>query len=397
MSPFHRALIVGSLAAASPLFGVYAPIPEQPPAGKTGATFSVKGGVAHDSNVFGASSNEISSTIWTLAPRVDFKAEFEKNTTLGASYGLTLDQFDQRPGDKLLDSHEVMLAGEHKWSEQRRLSLSDALTVTRNPESLLSGVKLNTDQSFTQNQFDGQYLTDITGQFSATAKLRTTNFDYRDAALGRSLDRLENLYGLAANYNLGETKAVGEFRHQDIYFSKLGETKNKTSEYLMGGVDYEMAKRLSLAGRLGVEWRDRAAERNTTAPYAEFLATWYLGGASDKRSFVVGGLDYKLEETSDTTRFNDTQVIRAFSRVRFWVMPNVAVSASLNYEPSTLQGRRGQRDVDETTVRGGLGLSYLAPKNWAISATFDYDRVSSDDAFRNLQRTRVGLSAVYSF
>lgn len=396
MSLLHRVLIVGSFAAALPLFAVYAPIPEQPPVETKDWTFSVKGGVSHDSNVFGAATNEISSTIWTLAPRIAYKSPPDK-TSFWTSYGLTLDQFDDRPGDKLLDSHDAMLAVEHKFTEQRKINVSDSLTVTRNPESLLAGVKLNTDQSFTQNQLDGKFETGIGGKLSAAIKLRSTSFDYRDAALGRSLDRLENLYGVLAEYPVGKVKTVGEFRHQDVFYAKLGEAKNKTSEYLMGGIDYKGNPKLTLTGRLGAEWRNRAAERDTVAPYAEFTTKWDLAGKSDEGSFLLGGLDYRLEETSDTLRFNDSQVLRAFGSVRYWLQAKIVASASLSYEPSTLQGRRGQRDIDETTVRSGLAVSYWRTKNWAINANLDYDRVRSDDAFRNLKRTRVGVSAVYTF
>jgi hypothetical protein len=72
-------------------------------------------------------------------------------------------------------------------------------------------------------------------------------------------------------------------------------------------------------------------------------------------------------------------------------------SASLGWEPSQLQGRRGVANVDEDTTRLGFALSYLPQKNWMVSLSYDYDRVSSDEAARDLQRQRVGLSGNYSF
>ena len=71
--------------------------------------------------------------------------------------------------------------------------------------------------------------------------------------------------------------------------------------------------------------------------------------------------------------------------------------AGLGLEPSTLQGRRGQANVDETTVRGGLTVTYLPRPGWLISASLDLDRADSVDPVRGLRRTRVSLGATRSF
>jgi len=392
MSSLPRALVVATLAAAVPAFGVYAPIPEQEQ-GKD-FTLSIRGGLAHDSNLFGASSGEVSSAVWTLAPRAVYNASLRNQTFVSASYALTLDQFDNRPGDKLLDSHEATARLAHAFSKATTIDLRNAFSVARNPESLLAGVRINTDQSFTQNQFDARAVTPLSPKISGTAKFRSIFLEYRDHALGRSLDRTENLYGLAADYLvLPEVKAVVEFRHQDVFYAKVGELKNKRSDYVMGGVDYEVARKLALSGRLGVEWRSRRNERDTTSPYFEFSARYDY----TERSFLVGGWVYTIEETSDTARFNDTKLHRGFVSIQHAVTAKIVASGSLTYEPARLQGRRGQVDLDERTLRGGAAVSYLPSRNWTVSANLDHDRVRSDDRVRSLSRTRVGISASYTF
>ena len=81
---------------------------------------------------------------------------------------------------------------------------------------------------------------------------------------------------------LTEAKAVAEYRHQDIYYRKLGETKNKRSDYVMAGADYELARKLTVSGRAGLEWRSRRGERSATAPYAELSGKY----AYSPRSFL---------------------------------------------------------------------------------------------------------------
>jgi predicted porin len=387
-----RALIIAGLMATLPLRAVYAPIPEQEQ-GKD-LIVSVKAGASYDSNIFGAATDERESLIWTIAPQARYNVSLTAQTFFAASYGLTLDRFDQRPGDKLLDSHDASVRLAHAFSQATVIDLNNTFTVSRNPESLLPGQTLNTNQSFTRNQIDGRFVTPLTAKIGATVKARSLYYDYHDAQLGRSLDRIENLYGLSADYAiLPEVKAVAEFRHQDVYYKKLGELKNKNSDYLMGGVDYNFARKMSLTGRLGAEWRERRTERDTTAPYAELSARYDY----TERSFLAAGYVYTLEESSDPERFTDTKLHRIFANVQHAVTPLIVASGSLTYEPATLQGRRGKPNISESTVRGGAALSYLPTRNWTLSAGYDYDYVRSDDAARKLRRERVALSAIFTF
>ncbi len=387
-----RALIVGGLVIALPLRGVYAPVPDQEQ-GKD-LTFTVKAGVSYDSNLFAAANDAVGSMIYTLAPRVVYNASVTDQTFLSAGYGLTLDRFDDRPGDKLLDSHDANLRIAHAFSKSTTIDVNDSFMISRNPESLLAGVPLNPDQSFTRNQVDGRFVTPLNAKSTVTAKVRSVYYKYRNEALGRNLDRIENLYGVSTDYAvLPEVKVVGEYRHQDVYYRKEGETKNKNSEFVMGGVDYAVARKLSLSTRLGAEWRSRAAERDTTAPFAELSAKYDY----TEKSFLLFGFGYNLEETSDTTRYNDTKITRAFVNVQHSVTALIVASASFAYEPATLQGRRGVTNVSEDTIRTGAALSYLPTKNWIVTASVDCDKTWSDLAARDLLRKRASLSATYTF
>jgi hypothetical protein len=392
MLNFSRALLIGGLLAASPVWAVYAPIPEQEQG--RDLTFSVKGGVSHDSNIFGAATDERESLIFTVAPRATYNASLTAQTFFSASYGLTLDRFEKRPGDKLLDSHDASLRLAHAFSKVTIIDVNDTFTVSRNPESLLPGQTLNTNQSFTRNQLDGRFVTPVTAKFGVTVKARSIFYDYHDRLLGRSLDRIENLYGVSGDYAiLPEIKGVAELRHQDVFYRTLGELKNKKSNYLMAGIDYDVARKLSLSGRAGAEWRQRKGDDDTTAPYAEVAAKYDY----TEKSFLTGGYAYTLEETSDPDRFTDTKLHRLFANLQHALTPLIVASASLTYEPAKLQGRRASADIAETTVRGGVALSYLPTRNWTLSAGYDYDRVRSDEPTRKLSRSRVALSAIFTF
>lgn len=389
---FFRSLFACGFTVALPAWAVYAPVPDQ--AQGKALTFTAKVGLSYDDNLFGAAKNEVGSAVWQFAPRVAYNASVADQTFLSAAYGLNLERFDRRPGNKTLDSHELSARVAHAFTKTTTLDVNELFAISRNPESLLNGLPLNTDQSLQRNQLDGRFTTTLAPKIGLTAKARGVYFDYRNAALNRSLGRTETLLGVSADYAiLPELKGVGEYRHLDVSYRTLGQVKDKSSDFLMAGADYNVARQLTMSGRLGGESRRRKGERDTTVPYAEFSAKYDYAEAS----FLTGGYVYTLEETSDPLRFTDTKVNRFFVNVQHRVTALIVASGSLTYEPSQLQGRRGQRNVAEDTTRAGVGLNYLPDKNWTISANYDIDRVTSSLPGRALRRGRVGASASYAF
>src|SRR5687767_7360943 len=171
MTNFPRALIISGLIAALPARAVYAPIPEQEQ-GKD-LTISIRGGLSYDSNIFGAANDAIGSAVWTLAPRGVYNASLTDQTFLSASYGLTLDRLDKRPGGKRLDSHEATLRVAHAFSKVTTIDINNAFAIIRNPGSTLAGRTVNGDQSFTRNQLDGRFTTPINAKIGATVKARS--------------------------------------------------------------------------------------------------------------------------------------------------------------------------------------------------------------------------------
>jgi len=387
----HRFLPLAVLSASAAM-AVYAPIPEQEQGKELSA--SIKAGFSHDSNIFGAANSAISSSLFTFEPTVKFNSSLTDQTFLSASYRLTIDQFQDRPGDKTLDSHDFNVRLAHAFSDATNIDVSDNYTIAKNPEALLAGIPVNTDQSYKRNQLDGRLVTNINEQTNATVKARTINYRYDNGTLGDSLDRTENLYGVAISYDVvPELKAVGEFRRQDVKYQTAGGNKDKQSNFLIGGFDYDVASKMTASGRLGYEWRDREGASDDDVPYLEFSLKYDYA----ERSYLTAGFVHTLEEASNVVQFTDTRVNRFFVNLQHAVSALIVASTSVTYEPSTLLGRAGQVDVDDTTTRFGMALSYLPTQHWTLSATFDNDRVKSDDNARELKRTRYGVSAVYSF
>lgn len=399
--------LVSSALAGVPTYAVYAPIPTQEQ-GKAW-TVSLTGGGYYDSNIFGAASDEIDSLVWTASSSIAFNASVTDQTFLSARYGATLDYVEDRPDHKDLLSHDLFARVAHAFSPKTTIDFYDTYTISKNPEELLPGTQgsaagevVNTDQSFKRNVLDGRFTTAVTEKGDVTLKARTTDYRYDNANLAAKLDRVENLFGVAGAYAVRpETKAIAEYRFQTIRYdtesvaSSAGfGNKDKDSHFVLAGVDHTVGPKLSASARLGAEFRERKGDRSEEAPYAEFSGRYAYG----QKSYLAAGYAYTLEENSNVETYTDTQVNRFFVNVEHALTAMIVASGSLTYEPSVLQGRRGvSPDRDETTTRFGAGLTYLAPKNWSVTATLDVDNVDSDDPNRNLERTRVGVRASYVF
>ena len=418
---FSHLVMLAALTSATPVWAVYAPVPEQEQ-GKD-FTVSLRAGYTYDTNIFGAPDHTlvpqfdatgkqtgvvdivpISSGVWEVAPRLTYNHSITDQTFFSVSYGLVVDDIENRPGQTVLPSHDLTVRLAHAFNQSSTIDLTDLLMVSRNPASLLTGVPVNTDQSLTRNQLDGRYTVPITAKAGLELKARSVDYQFRDAVLSTILDRVENLYGVAGNYAvLPEFKAVAEVRHLDVNYANDPGAKNKHSEFAMGGFDYSVAKELTLSTRGGAEWRSRAQEPHAVAPFVEVSGQYSYG----EQSFITGGYGYSFDEASDPSRFTDQKVNRIFVNVQHAVTALIVASASIDYEPSVLQSTRayrqtavqtfGKTNLDETATRAGLALSYLPTKNWVISLNYDVDHTNSDDPARTTKRQRVGVSGSYTF
>lgn len=382
-------VVIGGVSARA----VYAPIPEL----QQGKALSVNagGGVGYDTNLFGARADEIASTVYSAYAEIIFNASVTDQTFASGSYRPSLDYMEKRPGEKSIDSHRLNGRVAHSFSPDTSIDVTDSFEIQSNPESLLAGLPVNTDQSYQRNQFDARFSTAVTPKGTLIAKARHVSFAYDNATLATAIDRAEALVGLEGTFLwLPEIKLASEYRHQFIRYDANGGQKDKDSDYFLVGSDYTLAKKITATGRLGLENRERDGGGNSTAPYVELSSRYDLG----TNSFVSAGYVYTLEETSNVALYTDIQVHRLFVNAQKTLSPSVVASGSATYEPSSLQGRRGQStDRDETTVRLGAALTYLASKNWSATVSYDFDDVESDDLSRGQTRERVSLNGRYAF
>jgi hypothetical protein len=385
-------LFVGLSAIAR---AVYAPIPDQQQG--RDVSISLEAGLTYNSNIFGAATDPISSWVYEISPNLAFNSSLSDQTFFSSHFHPTLDYFENRPGEKAVYSQAIDARIAHSYSPTSVLDVSDSYNYDQNPEALLNGTQtpLNTDQTLQSNEFDAHFSFAPTEKLGLVAKARSVYYDYINAQLGDQLNRFENLYGLEFDYTmLPDLKLAGEYRHQDVDYQHDPALDNKHTDFFMAGFDYAAGPKLSASFRLGAEYRTLAGLPSQTAPYAEFSLKYDYA----KGSYVSVGYTYDLEETSAPNQFIDERVNRMFINVQHQFTPLIVGSASLDYEPSTLVSRPGQGpNYSEDSTHAGVALTYLPTKDWSIVTSYDYDNVNSGLSYRDLDRTRFGLSATYVF
>jgi len=378
---------------------VYAPIPDQ----EQGKDFSLSlmSGISYNTNIFGASSGAVGSFDFVVSPKIVFNASVSDQTFFSATFQPSLDYLPSRPGEKALYSQIVDARVAHSFSKTSVLDVTDAFSYDQNPEAILSGQPVNTDQTLLSNQIDGRYSFAPLENLGIVLKARSAYFDYTNELLSSELNRFENLYGLEFDYKmLPELKAAGEYRHQDVDYQHDPDNNNKHSDFLMAGFDYSAGPQTTASVRLGAEYRHREGGLpDETTPYAELSLKYDYA----KGSYVSVGYSYDIEESSDPLLFSDENVNKIFANIQHAFTPLVVGSASIDYEPARLNGlpakngNPAQADIDEDSTHAGVALTYLPAKNWRLVASYDYDLVDSGLSDRSLNRSRVGVSATVNF
>jgi predicted porin len=392
MRSLRIVLLGSSLAFCAVARAVYAPIPDVEKG--RGLTLSLEAGVTYNNNIFGAASGAIASMVYEVSPKIAFNSSLDPQTFFSASFQPRLDYFDNRPGTKDLYSQDLDARIAHSFSPTSVVDVVDEYAYDQNPQVLLNGVPVNTNQTLESNQFNAKYTFSPAERLGLALKTRIMYYDYIDDVIGDELNRFENLYGLEADYSLlPELKLAGEYRHLDVDYRNDPSDNDKHSDFLMAGFDYKVGPKLTASFRVGGEYTHRDSLSTETTPYVEFAGKYDYA----KDSFISAGYTYDLEETSNPVLFSDEKTNRMFVNIQHAFTGLIVGSASFDYEPATLLGRAGQPNIEEDTTHAGAALTYLPNPKWRVSLTYDYDYVDSGISSRGLNRSQVGVRATVIF
>ena len=384
-------LFLFSIALPATLFGVYAPIPEQEQ-GKA-IVLSLESGFFYDSNILGRPDGEIDSTVFTVTPQIKYNASLEEQSFIEASYKLQALLFSDRPTEDTLYNHNFNVRFSHTFSPSLILEVSDALLLIDNPESFLLGL-LQTNQSSTNNQFDFRLLSELSKRTSLTVKYRNFNYAYDEAQVASILDRNDNQFGIQVGYKwVPEASFVFEYRFQDRAYDTDGALKDSDSNFFLAGVDWLPNPKVQISGRIGVDDRNQNAGSSKSNFYGQLTGVYKY----NPDSFLAFIVTYETVETSAPITFSGEETFSLLLNVQHALTSKIFLAGSIYYDSADLISQTAPTDITDNTVRFGFSAIYQPTQNWSVIFSYDLDDTGSDDFFRTETRSRVGISARYTF
>lgn len=390
-------LKAASLLCALPAvaFAVYAPIPDQEQADAVNVALEV--GLGWDDNVLGSSANALDSNFVYFNPSVDYDASLSDQTLFTARYALGATYYADRPSEKYLFNHGLELGLIHTFSPTLFARGRVAVDLVDSPEAIEPGLAGQIDQSYRRILAEASLSGSTSEIFSGTLRTRYVDIAYDEEGLNY-LDRTEIMIGAEGLYKLNEEySVVGELKYRVTEYDDSTSLADSDIFIYAVGINYAMSETLDATFRVGGESRDReGAVAGGNDDQGFYLSATLVHRYADL-SFLSAGATFQTNETDDLFRFVDQEVFSIFGNIQHAFTEQVIGSTSLTYTNADNQARPGFTNVEDVIVRWGLGVTYLPTENWSFIFRYDLDNVTSDRLEREQERSRITLSARYTF
>lgn len=351
-----------------------------------------------------------------VSPKVSLNLPWQQSY-LGASYRYSMKYYEDREDDKIDQTHEIKLRGDHRFSERYSVFLDDAFVVSQEPglvdpnqaplRSNADGMRnharigfdagLNELVGFAFGYYNGYYNYDDSGAGSRSALL----------------DRMEHLINLDARYQvrddlaalIGYQYGIVSYTSDDLLFATPGATeesdiRDNTSHYGYVGADGDLTSDLRASLRVGVQYTDfenLGADSDLT-PYANFSLTYtYLPG-----SYLQFGVLHRrnaIDQAGATGEDNivtDQESTSVYGQVSHKITAKLTGNLLAQVQFSEFQEGIYDGQSDDFLLIGA-NLDYQFTQFLAAEAGYNFDRLDSELGDRSFTRNRVyvGVRASY--
>jgi len=183
---------------------------------------------------------------------------------------------------------------------------------------------------------------------------------------------------------------VGEVRYSSIDYAN-DSARTGTSDYLLGGVDLTLSRRLSATIRVGEQIRSFDGGGSTSSPFLELSSTYALS----RTTSLTWNAHFGLEEPPDPT--TTVQVLRSGLTLSQSLTPRVSSNLAFNlvHELSTEELTNVQSV--QNTAEVSIGLTYSLSRRWTFSLSYTYDVLFSAGVASDYYRNRIFLTGNYAF
>ncbi len=108
-------------------------------------------------------------------------------------------------------------------------------------------------------------------------------------------------------------------------------------------------------------------------------------------------ITYETAETSAPIQFSGEETFSLLLNIQHALSSKIFLGGSIYYDSADLIAQAAPANISDNTVRLGLSAIYQPTQNWSIIFSYDFDDTGSDDFIRTETRSRVGISARYTF
>lgn len=349
-------------------------------------TPSVVAGVGYDDNVFrdgttGSALKEQGSTVYTLAPSVEFKAEAGLS-----SYALTLDALRKQFASE--DEHDftnykAALDLNHEFNSRNRVLFAGSFGVAHDEGSALNGAA---DKSAPEYKQKLAALTYGFGSKEAIARIDLfADYDAKDYDKTRGVeegqDRTSKGFGATVYYKLmPKTDLLFEAKKRDLSYDKQDDAGYDITSYLLG-LSWEATAKTSGYVKVG--------QRNRSSDFAnvkdEDFNGWEVGVSylplEHSLIQLSSGRDYGLESENPTDADFTKGTNTALTWKHDWTS-KVSTNLGYSYTDDDVETANGVTTKERTVKTFTAGVSWMAARNLTVS--LDWENTKRDEKEKQL-------------
>ena len=344
---------------------------------------------SHDDNIFSKPSDEQSSTVTSLAPRLEYYAEQNAENYLSVSYdGDFARYWDSRDDD--YEDHTFGVEGAYSGSDMFRLSV-DASTAQLHDDrgtGASEGVSAETEASPDEyDQDQAGVMIDIgreQGRFGASFSARTIGVEYtnnRDVTAFRDRDDMI-LDGKFYARVSGKTRIFAGYRVTDIEYDSRtsdGDTLDSDEATSFVGVEWEATARTTGSIEIG------RLDKDFDSPLVgkQDITVWDVGVEWQPRTYSTLSLTASKDaaETNGTGAFIEQQNT-SISWNHDW-SERLHSTVSMTLGDDEYPGSPRQDDREDFLIGlnydwqrwANISLRFQATERDSNDDTFDYDRL----------------------
>lgn len=276
----------------------------------------------------------------------------------------------------------------HVFSPKLRLDITTYLAYQAEPDFQIG---------FGQNRRSGNYIYGSVGfslaqtfsrRLSAVYGYTVSGVYYDEATIADISNRMEQIFSIQLRYLIQPTiSLVGEYRFGLITYDTAN--RDSSSNYLLGGVDFTLNRRLTASFRAGAQLRDSDDLGEETSPFVESTLSYKYG----ERSSIQWVNRYGFEE-SDFGFGSTRKTYRTGITVNQKISSRINANGGVFFTTSEYEGTIAD---SEQTLDLNLGVVYSVNRLLSLQAGYTYTTVFSDNTFREYDRNRVYMGATLSF